>query len=177
MAEKTILLSVDQSNYNYRAAVGPMRKRLFPVVTRVQPVLFLSAILLYIVIVAADVNAKFGPSVANSLALLSLGGLVAYVILSFYRVRKSWAAIANAPCRSGIQKMALDSEKMSLSHPGVKSEIYWSHVVDVIDGRDGLLVLIGKLEGYPIPASAIPKGMTQVELKKQIADWIAQSRK
>jgi len=174
MAKNIILLSIDQSKYNHRASVASMRKRLFPILTPVKRGLIAVAIFGYPA--AIYFNRKYQTGAYNWIAYLALGALVIYYIMLRFQIQKTWRSVANTPSRLGMQAVTLDAEKMSLRHPGFHAEIYWSHVVDVIDGRDGLLVLIGALEAQPIPANAIPTDMTQDELKKQILDWIEQAR-
>lgn len=174
MAENSISLSIDQSQFNHRAANAPMRKRLFPVVMPVKRLLL--AVVVFGYIGAALLNRKYDTGADNWIGFLILGTLIVYLFLSLFQFRKIWKSVAATPSRLGIQTVTLDAEKMSLRHPGFSAEIHWSHVVDVIDGRDGLLVLIGAMEAQPIPASAIPSDMTQATLKKQIGDWIEQAR-
>ena len=171
MTKDVITLSIDQSNFDHSASTAPMRKRLFPIIIPLKRILL--AAFLFGYIGAIMLNQKYDTGAYNWMAHSGFGALILYVILTIFQRKKIWQSVADTPSRSGIQTVTLDAEKMSLRHPGFHAEIYWSHVVDVIDGKDGLLVLIGALEAQPIPANAIPTSMTQAELKKQILDWIS----
>lgn len=174
MAKDVISFTIDQTKFDHRATIAPMRKRLFPFLLTAKRLLIVFAIFGYLG--AIFLNRKYETGAYNWIAFSAIGALILYYILLRVQVRKGWRSIANTPIRLGEQSVTLDAEKMSMRHPGCYTEIYWTHVVDVIDGRDGLLVLIGDLESYPIPKNAIPPDMTQAELKRQIADWIKHAR-
>ena len=82
----------------------------------------------------------------------------------------------DAAIRDGDNTITFDDEGMRIENSGMRLVYFWHHVKDVIDGPDGLLVLITSLKYQPIPARDLPQGMEQDELKARIKDWISKSR-
>ncbi len=60
----------------------------------------------------------------------------------------------NAPARTGMTTLTVDDEGMTFTTDSSRSTIFWSGIVDIIEGKDGLLVLPGDIEFIPIPSKA-----------------------
>ncbi|MGL4321290.1 MAG: YcxB family protein [Paracoccaceae bacterium] len=56
--------------------------------------------------------------------------------------------------RSGLWQATITDEGLDLSSEGMRQLIAWSHLDEVIDGPEGLLVLSGNACGFPIRAAS-----------------------
>ena len=65
---------------------------------------------------------------------------------------------------------------MHVEHAGSRQVYLWTHVIDVIDGPSGLLVLVDLMGYQPIPSGSLPDGVEKDQLKAQIKALIEDAR-
>lgn len=164
-------LKTDISTYNHRAAARMMRRNLFPHDRWILPLGY--ALILSVYVFPSILRNYFDIESTNYILLPFLAGL----ILLFYRIRRRshvmLRELRDASIRRGQTDVHLNDTGMHIISTGYDLRVPWTHVTDVIDAKDGLLVLLNGWEYHPIPAASIPEGMTQDSLKTQIAAWIA----
>ena len=167
-----IVLQADYSRYDYSSMCKPLAHALMPMY---RPLCWLLAILFVPAIIMVEYGRRW-----DEPAWTLMGGpllivvSLAYLALTFYRARLNWRAVQEAPSRQGVTTLSMDEGGIDFTGAGNSTRLDWSVMVDVIDGPDGgLIVRTSGVEGVPIPATAIPEGMTPESLKARIAGWIA----
>lgn len=125
---------------------------------------------------AVFLNRRFDTDAYNAFALLSLIGAGMLILIPVVLRTRIYQAKRAAAIRNGETTITLDDEGMHVEHSGVRQVHFWTHVMDVIDGPDGLLVLMHSMEYQPIPSHDLPQGMEKNQLKAQINEWISKSR-
>ena len=168
-------LTTELSNYNFRAADTRLCNNLLPS----RRLIRWGAILLLVTGYGLTIflNRRFNTDAYNAFAFLSLVGFVVLLLGSAFLLRKRiYGAKRDAAIRNGETTISLDDEGMHVEHSGTRQVNFWSHVTDVIDGPDGLLVLVNLWEYHPIPSHSFPHGVDKNQLKAQIKEWIAKAR-
>ena len=168
-----IQLTTDLSNYDFEQASVRLLYYLLPKLRLLRRVGYLLLIGGYVLAVI------FRRSDADILPITTLAGITWFLMSSltsiFVRLRFSEERQA-AATRRGETTITLDDEGMHVVTSGTRFVCFWSHIEDVIDGPDGLLVLINSLQYQPIPARDLPQGTEKDQLKAQIKDWISKAR-
>ncbi len=167
---EALTLTVNLDGYNYRAAIPPMRRRRLPVLTRARPLALFLFVASYALNIALEGRLPSGW--ATALAIFPLVPVLFYLFSSLFLNFQLWKSIRTAPFRQGDITWTLDAQAFTTTKPGHRTYTEWSQVLDVIDSKDGLLLLIGYFEAIVLPASAIPDDMSQAELKDRIRGWI-----
>lgn len=169
-----IVLRARLADYDYSALCRPLFRRLMPAFA---PLAWLAAALFLLgILLPGWLDRAYGTGHRIWPGLLLAAGVALYVGLLFYRGRLSWRAMREAPLRQGISTIVLGDEGVDIRSTGTRTFIEWFVLVDVVEGRDGLLLLTGDMEALPVPAHAIPEGMTQDALKAHIAARIEAAR-
>jgi len=124
---------------------------------------------------AVILNRRFNTDAYNAFALLSLIGAGMLILIPFVMRARIYQAKRNAAIRNGGTTITLDEEGMHVEHTGARQVYSWTHAKDVIDGPDGLLVLLHSMQYEPIPSHDLPQGMEKNQMKAQIKEWISMS--
>ncbi|MEP5759849.1 MAG: YcxB family protein [Litoreibacter sp.] len=110
-------------------------------------------------------------------ALVFIVGLIIFrqtVVLGMkvFQNRTIAAARRDAPIRQGDRIVSFNEDRIQIEHPGFTQSLFWSHALDVISTKNGLLIVYGGMDAISIPATAMPEGQSQAELKSRIENWI-----
>ena len=153
MTGTEIRLSYSLSGYDYVGASRVLLQRLLPVYQRHA----------FLVLPAIFVILPFALAFATRLGYPILGryNWVFFAVIPLVMVAFIWQrdmitrdAIANAPSRGGITSLVINDEGVTFTTEAVRSTVFWKGIVDVLPSQDGLLVLCGGMEYFPIPARA-----------------------
>lgn len=173
MTEAPLKLSYPLAGYDYGAACGLLTARLLPARHQRHAFLILLAVLL-LFWVGQLMGAHLGYGVGGyAVAAFLAAGLVLWIAAFRRRQARLWAAFADAPARRGTTTLTVDDEGMTFSTDGSRSTLFWSGIADIIEGKDGLLVLPGDMEFIPIPdrafASEADKRALLADLRARLA--------
>ncbi len=172
--ETKIELTADLSQYNHKAACRRIASKMLPYHRHI----IWGALALFILayFVTAYLNVRYDTDAYNVIAFIAFLALAAVLVWALLRRRRIWQTTQEAPSRQGKTSLILDSEGMQVKNPGMHLSYKWTHIVDVIDGPDGLLVLTSGTEFLPIPGHAVPEGTDIDKIKTQIKVWIASAK-
>jgi len=81
--------------------------------------------------------------------------------------------MAAAPIRTKCEFLYLSEYGVSDYGPPQKGNMSWDYVIDVVQYRDLMLLLLSPVEYIPFPISDLPDGLAIDALLKQIEDWRA----
>jgi hypothetical protein len=165
----------DLAHYEYASANRVLTKRLFPWALRNMG--WLSAITIVVVYIAGSLANRAGhplPALLAPLLLVLIALAPIYGILR--RRRLLWDAISRSPLRCGPNQLSTDEEGFTLRTPSGHVFVRWSHVSDVIDGPDGLLLTCGAVDYYPVPDAAFSDPADKERYRRQVRNLIAANR-
>lgn len=121
-------------------------------------------------VVGIVAGAIFGPQVKGIVVSVAvMAGLYGFVL---YLAKKNQSVLATQPLRAGVTKMTLTPEGYMANHPGYDTLTRWSHVTDVLTTDQGLLMLHGDYEYFPIEADAFDSRQQMEDVARQIKLWV-----
>lgn len=165
-------LSYSLSGYDYADVCRTLTRRLLPAYYSYAFVILL--VIIFILTFALSLAFRHGYPLLGKYNWLFFAALLPGWLALFRRRQKlAWDAVANAPNRRGTTNVTVDDEGVTFSAEGGRTTLFWSGIVDVIEGKDGLLVLPGDMEFFPIPAKAFTnaaeKEAVLADLKTRLA--------
>jgi len=98
---------------------------------------------------------------------------IALSMLNGFWKKKLLRNMAAAPIRTKCESLFLSEYGVSDYGPPQKGNMSWDYVIDVVQHRDLVLLLLSPMEYIPFPISSLPDGLTSDALLKQIEDWRA----
>ena len=98
---------------------------------------------------------------------------IALSILNGFWKKKLLARMAAAPIRTKCKSLYLSEYGLSDYGPPQEGNMSWDYVIDVVQHRDLVLLLLSPVEYIPFPINDLPDGLTSDALLKQIEDWRA----
>lgn len=168
-------LKFDLSQYNYNFANRVLLKRKYSWALRNAELL--SIIAISVIYIAGSVANKAGhnvPPLLGLLAILLICFWLTYVISR--RRRQLWVSAAQSPLRWGPNTLSTDDTGFTRENSSGHVFVKWSHVTDIVDARDGLLIFCGEIDYFPIPEAAFSDNSDKDLFSRRVKDHIAANR-
>ncbi len=169
-----IKLNSDISEYNY---ISASKQLLTPIILGYS-IIQLSSLILIIVgyIVTVFLNQKHDTGDYNFITYIALSlGILIFLASIFYRSRRIQLAYQQSPIRQGTQNIKMDKHGLHFENPACKIHYYWTAITGILENKDGLILLIGEIDYYPIPTNALPSNLSKNEIKIAISEWISKN--
>ncbi len=175
MTTAPLRLSYDLAGYDNKAACAVTRKRVLPGYMRNGMLIYLMfVIVLYVTMLVLQRQAPALARYSAPLLLLVLFGGAGLMLWTGLRARaRMWRAVDQGRLRQGPTELLADSDGLTISTPLVRTTVDWRAVLDVIPGRDGLLILVGEMEFFSVPASAFADDAAQTAVMQQLRAYVA----
>jgi len=84
---------------------------------------------------------------------------------------RSWQRELDMPMRRGNIVVMLGPAGADMIHPLTTSHFEWPAVVNIIEGKLALHLMLSPTISFPVPFDALPEGVTREDLKQRVDDW------
>lgn len=162
------------SKHNDKKAETALRRRLLPFWWAF--ILIDASMFLALYVVAVWLFQEFGIGALVFIVGLIIFRQIAVMGMKLYQSRIIALARRSTPVRHGERTVSFSHEMIQIEHAGFSQTLRWSHALDVIDTKAGLLIVYGGMDALVIPSDAMPEGQSQTDLKVQIESWIGAAK-
>lgn len=171
-------LTYDLAGYDNRAACAVTRRRVLPGYMRNAVLLYLVfVVVLYLALIALQASGLELPRSLGLFAIVAVfGGAGLMMWIAVRKQARLWRAVDQGKLRQGPTELLADRDGLTISTPLVRTVLDWRAVLDVIPGRDGLLILVGELEFFSVPASAFTDEAGRAAVMEQLRAYVAAAR-
>ncbi|MDN5785891.1 YcxB family protein [Pseudorhodobacter sp.] len=175
MTDQNPTLRYDLAGFNHKATCLMLTKRALPQGFNKWRLGFYGSLLF--AAAALPVAMSRGYDIASPIYMFFVISITALMLcLAFKRQARLWKTVSTSPFRSGPTTLTLSDAGLTIANAASTTTIYWSHIVDVIKGKNGILILAGALDYFAIPANAFQSPEEQDAVLKTLRDRIMSAK-
>ncbi|MCV2864785.1 YcxB family protein [Defluviimonas sp. WL0075] len=171
--ERSFSFTLD--GYDHQATCGQLTRRLMPWGLRHAGLLFV--VILAIGLLGAHLAVRLGYRSRGFEFFVIFGAAYLFLLAALRRRRERlWQAVADAPTRSGAIALTTSEDGITLASATSRSTVFWPGIIDIIPGKDGLLIMIGAMDYIPIPSRAFRDPTDQQDTLSELRAQLVASR-